>query len=112
MSDDPEIRYGQDRRLSVDAGQQNPKYTGDNERRRTVQKKGEPAPTDDVVEGDGSDGVDIKDEFPDGLEIFEGVTASGAFARAVSDYDDTETEMQFAEHWEFTDEEFNRDGHF
>ena len=48
----------------------------------------------------------------DETEISDFAETTPLYRRAVSDFDPKETRPQLAEHWEYRDEEYERDGYF
>lgn len=75
------------------------------------------SPDDD--QEDGGEAVPTEEELRelrykdiDDTEISYEVETSKLYRRAISDFDENETEVQLSEHWVFTDAELERDGHF
>jgi len=51
-------------------------------------------------------------EYIDNTEVFDGGTSTQLYRRAISDFDEAETEVQLSEHFVYTDKELKETGYF
>lgn len=100
MQNEQETRTNEDLQSSQELPAGQAGLPGDDSGSASVQMRRTESTAAEPSEARGAQDI-LQEEFEDGLDYTTGARASGAYHRAVADYDPDETNMQIAEHWHY-----------